>query len=95
MRYELLRLTPGYQYGIFCEENLMDEYSPKSSSNMFFKMDISHIFYFSSKGYEFVGFQIITDDMIHTKVKHIQIMDVWNFFLQSHISLQEHTPFTK
>jgi hypothetical protein len=33
--------------------------------------------------------------MIHTKVKHIQIMDVWKKNLQSHISLQEDTPFTK
>ncbi len=78
LRYEVLRLTPGYQYGIFCKTNLIDEYALKSSSNIFVKMDIqSHIFYFSSKGYEFVGFQIITNDIIHTKVKHIQIMDVW------------------
>jgi len=33
--------------------------------------------------------------MIHTKVKHIQIGMFGFFFLQSHISLQEDTPFTK
>jgi hypothetical protein len=73
----------------------MDEYALKSSNNIFVKMDIQSYVLFSSKGHEFVGFQIITNDMIHTKVKQIQIMDVWNYFLQSHISLQEHTPFTQ
>jgi hypothetical protein len=72
------------------------KYALKSSSNIFVKMDIQsyiYIYIYLSKGYEFVGFQIITSDMIHTKVKHIQIMD--GSFLQSHIRLQEHTPLTK